>query len=74
MSISIETIEAEVLKLSPAQRSRLLDTLIASLNADPAIEQAWMTEARRRDEEVESGSVEPVALEDVLTQLRADVR
>ena len=74
MSISIDAIEAEVLKLTPAQRARLLDTLIASLDADSAIEQAWMDEARRRDDALESGKAEPMALEDVLEGLRARLR
>ena len=38
MTMPIEVLEAEVLGLSSAERSRLLDRLIASLDADPAVE------------------------------------
>ncbi|MFM8899721.1 MAG: addiction module protein, partial [Burkholderiales bacterium] len=60
MQSTLETIEAEVLRLPAAERSRLLDRLIASLDADQAIEQAWDAEAARRDAEIESGASVPV--------------
>lgn len=74
MSITLEVLEAEVLKLPPAQRSRLLDRLIASLDTDTAIEEAWMREARRCDDEIEAGVVESLPLEEVLAQLRSGLR
>lgn len=74
MSITLESIEAEVLNLPAADRSRLLDKLIASLDADQAIEEAWRVEARRRDEEIESGAVQVIAGDVVLAQLRAALR
>ena len=58
MSIPLDTLEAEVLKLSAGARSHLLDRLIASLETDSEIEEAWALEAERRDAEVEEGKVE----------------
>ena len=55
MSIPLDTLEAEVLKLPAGARSRLLDRLIASLEADAGIEEAWALEAERRDAEVDEG-------------------
>ena len=53
MSIPLDTLEAEVLKLPAGARSRLLDRLIASLEADADIEEAWAFESERRDAEVD---------------------
>ena len=40
MSTSLEALEAEVLQLTPADRSRLFERLIASLDSDADVEQA----------------------------------
>jgi len=74
MTMPIEALEAEVLGLPSAERSRLLDRLIASLDTDPAIEEAWMLEARRRDEEVESGTVQAIPGDVALARLRARLK
>ena len=71
MSTHIEAIEAELLNLPSADRSRLLDKLIVSLDADPALEEGWRLEARRRDDEIESGAVQAIAGDVVLAKLRA---
>ena len=74
MSTSIEALEAEMLKLPLPDRTRLLERLIASLDSDQEIEDAWMKEAKRRDDEVESGGVQAIPLDAVLSQLRAELR
>ena len=40
MAIALVVLEADVLGLSAAQRSHLLDRLISSLDADPEIQRA----------------------------------
>jgi putative addiction module component (TIGR02574 family) len=65
-----EEIEQELLKLPLAERARLAERLIASLDEDAEIETAWIAEVRRRDEEVVSGAVEAIPLEDALTSIR----
>ena len=74
MTMPIEALEAEVLGLPSAERSRLLDRLIASLDTDPAIEGAWMLEAKRRDEEIESGTVQAIPGDVALARLRAGLK
>ena len=74
MPTSIEVLEAEVLGLPVAERSRLLERLIASLDADPEIQKAWVQEAERRDAEVDSGAVSLVPGEQALSRLRSDLR
>lgn len=71
MSTTLETLQAEVLRLSSKDRARLLDRLIASLDADAEAEAAWDAVADRREEEIESGAVQPVPLEAALVRLEA---
>ncbi len=57
MSSTVEALEAEALQLPEADRARLIERLIASLDADPDVEEAWAAEVERRHAEVESGKV-----------------
>ena len=56
-------------ELPLAERARLAEWLIASLDEDAEIEAAWIAEVRRRDEELVSGAVEATPLEDALTSI-----
>ena len=71
MPTHIEVLEAEVLSLSTAERSRLRERLIASLDVDPEIEEAWVGEAEKREAELVSGSVVPVPGDQAMARLRA---
>ena len=68
--MSAERVERELLKLPLAERARLAERLIASLDEDSEIEAAWMAEVRRRDAEVMAGVVEAIPLEDALSLVR----
>lgn len=57
MSTRLEVLEAEVQKLDPADRSHLLERLIASLDVDPEVEKAWVLEADQREAALASGAV-----------------
>ncbi|KXK24345.1 MAG: putative addiction module component, partial [Armatimonadetes bacterium OLB18] len=48
MSSQIDVLEAEALKLTPEERARLADRLIASLSDNAEIEDAWAAEVERR--------------------------
>ena len=71
VSTNLEVLEAEVLQLAPAYRSRLFERLIASIDTDSAVEQAWELEADRRESELESGLVVAVPGQQAIAQLRA---
>ena len=71
MSTSLELLEAEALKLTPADRAHLLERLVASLDSDPEIEAAWEKEADRREAELESGSVPEVPGHEAMARLRS---
>lgn len=55
-SDTVETLEAAALRLTPAERARLVDRLIATLDADPEVEEAWAAEVERRQSEIENGT------------------
>jgi len=72
MAATVETIEAEALRLPPAERARLVERLIASLDADPEIEEAWAAEVERRQAEIDSGSVSLLPGPETLAKLKSD--
>jgi putative addiction module component (TIGR02574 family) len=63
-------LEAEVLQLPPVERSHLLGRLIASLDLDPEVEEAWEREADRREAELESGSISAIPGQEAIARLR----
>jgi Putative addiction module component len=69
----IEVLANEVLGLSPAEREKLLDRVIASLDADRKRDAAWDALAAARDAQIEAGSSEPIAGVEVMTRLRAEL-
>ena len=71
MASSIEIIEAEALRLSATERARLIERLIASLDVDPGVEEAWAAEVERRNNEVESGKVSLVSGPEAIAKLKA---
>jgi hypothetical protein len=71
MSIELEVLQAQVLRLSATDRARLLDCLIASLDADVGVEAAWDTLADQREEGLDSGQVPATSLESVVARLES---
>ena len=71
-SETVETLEAAALQLTPADRARLVDRLIATLDADPDVEEAWAAEVERRQAEIENGTVSLLSRLETLAKLKAD--
>jgi putative addiction module component (TIGR02574 family) len=71
MVATLESLQVQIFSLSKADRSRLLERLISSLDVDPTAEEAWERLAEARDAELDSGVVSPVAVEDAMARLRA---
>lgn len=71
MTTSLEALEAEALKLGPADRSHLLERLIASLDIDPQVEAAWELEADRREASLAAGLVAEVPAQEAMNRLRS---
>lgn len=74
MTTNVDLLEAEALQLPPADRARLVERLIASLDADPEVEEAWAAEVERRNAEIENGEVFLVPGPEALAELKAQFR
>jgi len=72
MSAKIEVLAAEALQLSPADRARLVERLINSLDIDPEVEEAWSAEVERRNAEIEGGTVALLPGSETLAKLKAE--
>jgi len=71
---TVETLEAEALQLPASERARLIQRLIAGLDSDPAIEEAWAAEVERRHAEIENGAVSLLPGPEALATLKAEFR
>jgi putative addiction module component (TIGR02574 family) len=69
-----EVVEAAAMQLSPAERARLVERLIASLDADPEVEAAWAEEVERREAEIGSGEATWLDGPDAMARLKARFR
>ena len=64
--IQLEMLEADALKLTTGERAAFAPLLLASLDEDAQIEEAWATEVERRIAEVESGAVQLIPISGAL--------
>ena len=71
MPTSLEALQAEVMRLSPSDRARLLERLIVSLDSDAEVEAAWDAIADAREAQLNTGATAAVPLEAALARLEA---
>ena len=74
MRMPVEVLEAELLQLPKAERIRVIDRVVASLDADASRDAAWDAVAARRDAEADQDPSVLLDLDEVLATLRAEVR
>jgi putative addiction module component (TIGR02574 family) len=74
MSMPVDVIEAEALSLPQADRSRLVERLMASLGHDQEWEDAWADEADRREAKIQSGEAQWVSGPEALTRIRESLK
>jgi len=74
MGMPIEVLESELLRLPKADRIRVLDRVVASLDADAARDAAWEAIAAQRDAEADRDPSVLLPLDDVLAKLRAELQ
>ncbi|PRC93438.1 addiction module protein [Solimicrobium silvestre] len=72
MFSNIESLETEALCLPVEQRANLVKKLIANLDAEPAIEAAWVSEVLRRHAEIEAGTVALLPGTETMARLRTE--
>ena len=74
MGNRLEILAAEALTLSPGERAAFAQRLLASLDEDSEIEDAWAAEVERRIAAVEDGSSQVIPIAEALAQARAALR
>ncbi len=71
MASSVDEIATQAIKLSPEDRARLADLLIASLpDEDAEVDAAWDQEIRRRMQAIESGTARLIPAAEVHAEAR----
>lgn len=70
MFSAAEELEAAALSLPPGERARLAQRLIASLDEETEVDQAWIREVRRRLERFRAGEMDSVPAADVIKEAR----
>lgn len=70
MFSAAEELEAAALSLPPGERARPAQRLIASLDEETEVDQAWIREVRRRLERFRAGEMDSVPAADVIKEAR----
>jgi len=75
MSPSAQKILEEALQLPPDELDWLVESLLIKEKSEPEaeIEAAWDSEIKRRLDEIDSGAVEMIPLEDVIAEMDARI-
>jgi len=72
MSTTVEQLAEQAMNLPVEARARLADLLVESLDTDELgrIEQSWITEAKRRRDDVRSGKVKTIPGPEAVRRVR----
>lgn len=73
MSVPVELLAQQVLQLPPAERARLLDQVISSLDADRERDARWIQLAAERDAEADADPSVLVPGPEALARIRASL-
>jgi putative addiction module component (TIGR02574 family) len=74
MGNQLEMLEAQALRLTSGERAAFAQVLLASLDEDAEIEEAWAHEVESRIADVESGVVQVIPIAEALAQVRAALK
>jgi putative addiction module component (TIGR02574 family) len=74
MSLTIEQLKAEAMRLSPEERADLADWLWVSATPRAEVEAAWDAEIARRVAEIDAGTVKLIPAEEVMAEIEAKLR
>ena len=70
MRTTLDELQAAVLSLPELERAQLAAKILASLDADPDVEAAWIAEVRDRLAAYRRGELEAVPVEEVMAKAR----
>lgn len=71
---TVDEIEIAAMHLTVSERAQLAQRLLASLDEDSEIEQAWAEEIDRRLDAYEKGDTTLIPAEEVFARIRARLR
>jgi hypothetical protein len=74
MSVTIDSVFQEALQLTEESRMSLVERLIVSSSSYNSIEQEQIEAAKSRLQEMHSGAVQGVSVEDVLQRVRDSLK
>lgn len=75
MNDPVADLSARARALSPTERARLAEELLASLDPQEVdVEAAWDEELRKRIDEVETGAVQLIPADRAFAQVRSTIR
>jgi putative addiction module component (TIGR02574 family) len=69
LPVTRERLEVEARSLPREERARLAEALLASLEEEAEIEQAWRDEIRKRAAQLDAGTVEAIPAERVFAEI-----
>ena len=67
----LEDIESAALQLAPAERAKLAERLLVSLDEDDEILVAWVAEAERRGDAFDRGAMGAIDFDESIARLKA---
>ena len=72
MAVTLQELAEQAMKLPGESRAQLADLLVESLEGNELtkIDQLWLSEAKRRRDEIRSGTVEAIPGEEALKNVR----
>lgn len=76
MTTNIEQIAEQAMKLPGESRAQLADLLVESLDAEALgrIDQLWLTEAKRRRDDVRAGRVKTIPGDEARRRVRSAIK
>jgi hypothetical protein len=71
MARAVEIIQQEIRELTLAEKEAVLATLLEEMDGPPeeGVEAAWLAEAERRGQEIDSGTVQCVPSQEVFAKI-----
>lgn len=76
MTTSVEQLAEQAMQLSGECRARLADLLVESLDAEGlnAVDLLWLSEAKRRRDEIREGLIEPISAKAARQRIRDAIK
>lgn len=69
MTVSVDELATKAMSLSSEARALLAEKLVESLDQE-SVREIWLTEAKRRRDEIRSGRVKPIPGDEVMESVR----